>query len=223
MTDVLPQIFKYAGLTSSTTTLVSSGAYGLTKLGFTIIFAWFLVDRIGRRPCFLIGLVLQLIAHIYLMFYNIFLANTGNNSATDFAIFTIFLYAVGWSIGLCTVQFLYATEIFPTRIRGVCYAFNLVLQWFFQFAVVRVILPLMVGLHVWGGFLFFAIVCIVGWILLFLMAPETNRVPMEAMDALFDRPWYTGWKAKYRPEMVHFDQAVDGEKHSATAHIESVS
>lgn len=188
-----------------------------------MVFAWGLVDYIGRRPCFLTGLAFQLIAHVYLMFYNLFLAKAGNKSATDFAIFTIFLYAVGWSIGLCTVQFLYATETFPTRIRGVCYAFNLVLQWFFQFAVVRVILPLMVGLHVWGGFLFFAIVCIIGWVLLFLIAPETNHVPMEKMDELFNRPWFAGWKNNIRPGEVLFDPIANEEKETGTVLVESVA
>jgi len=217
------QIFKYAGIDSTATALVSSGAYGLTKLVFTMVFAWGLVDYIGRRPCFLAGLSLQLIAHAYLMFYNIFLAHNGNKNATDFAIFTVFLYAVGWSVGLCTVQFLYATEIFPTRIRGVCYAISLVVQWFFQFAVVRVILPLMAGLHVWGGFLFFALVCLIGGVLLFVMTPETNHVPMEKMDELFDQPWYLGWKGRVRLSDGDHGYVTDEEKRSAVVHSEEVS
>ena len=63
----------------------------------------------------------------------------------------------------------------------------------------------MVGLHVWGGFLFFATVCIIGIVVLFFLTPETKRVPMERMDDLFDTPWYAGWKGRVRLE--------DGEGH----------
>uniref|UniRef100_L2FI89 MFS quinate transporter n=1 Tax=Colletotrichum fructicola (strain Nara gc5) TaxID=1213859 RepID=L2FI89_COLFN len=54
-----------------------------------------------------------------------------NKPASDAAIASVFVYAVGWSIGLCTVQYLYGTEIYPTRIRSVCYATNMALHWFF--------------------------------------------------------------------------------------------
>ena len=58
------------------------------------------------------------------------------------------------SIGLCTVQYLYGTEIYPTRIRGVCYAINMALHWFFQFAVVRVTPNMFVSLDIYGAYIF---------------------------------------------------------------------
>lgn len=137
-----------------------------------MVFTWGLVDYFGRRPCFIAGVGLQLAAHTYLLFFSRFASKT-SEATTSIAILSVFIYAVGWSIGLCTVQYLYGTEIFPTRIRAVCYALNMALHWFFQFAVVRVIPTMMVALNTWGGFLFFACVCFVGLILLFLMAPET--------------------------------------------------
>ena len=207
-------------MSDSATTLIASGAYGIVKLVFTMIFAWGLVDYFGRRKCFISGIAMQLIAHTYLFFYTLLLADKGNDAASDVAILVIFIYAVGWSIGLCTVQYLYGTEIFPTRIRGVCYAFNMALHWFFQFAVVRVIPNLMESLHVWGGFLFFAMVCAVGLVLLFFMAPETSRVPMEEMDMLFSGPWYAGWKARSRSESSFGrTDTPDGEK---AVHVEQV-
>ena len=182
-----------------------------------MVFAWGLVDHFGRRPCFIGGLSLQLFGHLYLLFYTRF-DSGGGGAATDIAILSVFLYAVGWSIGLCTVQYLYGTEIFPTRIRAICYALNMALHWFFQFAVVRVIPTMMLSLHVWGGFLFFACICAIGLVLLFFMAPETNRVPMEEMDALFAGPWYCGWKARVESTQHH----IEGEKHNEITHVDKV-
>lgn len=198
ITYYIPQIFVYAGVTGHNTSLITSGAYGITKLVFTMVFTWGMVDIIGRRRCFLAGLFMQLVAHIYMAVYmGVWVSHKQvDEAASDAAIASVFVYAVGWSIGLCTVQYLYGTEIFPTRIRSVCYAFNMALHWFFQFAVVRVTPNMFVSLHIWGTYVFYAVFCAVGLVLLGLWAPETKGVPMERMDELFSGYWWVGWKAK---------------------------
>jgi hypothetical protein len=89
------------------------------------------------------------------------------------------------SIGLCTVQYLYGTEIYPTRIRSVSYDTNMSLHWFFQFAIVRVTPNMFVSLNIWGSYVFWAMACAVGFVLLGLWAPETKGIAMERMEELF--------------------------------------
>ncbi|KAL3462527.1 general substrate transporter [Aspergillus heterothallicus] len=216
ITYYIPQIFTYAGVVGDNTSLITSGAYGATKLVFTMVFTWGLVDIIGRRRCMLTGITLQCVAHIYMAIYmSLFRTNDPepNKSASDAAIASVFIYAVGWSIGLCTVQYLYSTEIYPTRIRSVCYATNMALHWFFQFAVVRVTPNMFVSLDVYGAFVFWALVCAIGLVLLGVMAPETKGVPMERMDDLFAGRWWMGWNSKVG---LGEDQAEDGQKAGAT-------
>jgi hypothetical protein len=196
ITYYIPQIFEYAGVTGTSTSLITSGAYGVVKLVFTMIFTWGLVDKIGRRKCVTVGLSLQCITHIYMAIYMAQWRDTENKSASDAAIASVFIYAAGWSVGLCTVQYLYSTEIYPTRIRGVCYAANMALHWFFQFAVVRVTPNMFVSLHVYGAYIFWATVCASGLVLLGLWAPETRGLPMEAMEELFEGRWWFGWRAR---------------------------
>ncbi|RDW95172.1 hypothetical protein BP5796_00935 [Coleophoma crateriformis] len=179
ITYYIPKIFTYAGIVGNNTSLITSGAYGILKLVFTMMFTWFLIDRLGRRV-------------LYMAQWK----GSNNKSASDAAIASVFVYAVGWSIGLCTVQYLYGTEIYPTRIRGVCYATNMALHWFFQFAVVRVTANMFVSLGIWGAYVFWALVCAIGFVILGLWAPETKGVPMEKMDELFAGRWWMGWKAK---------------------------
>ncbi|KAJ9322475.1 hypothetical protein DTO027B5_7982 [Paecilomyces variotii] len=198
ITYYVPQIFEYAGVSGSEQSLISSGAYGIVKLVFTMAFTWGLIDLLGRRRCFLCGLTLQLAAHIYMGAYMGIPGSSNNKSASDAAIASVFVYAVGWSIGLCTIPYLYGTEVFPTRIRNVSYAISMALHWFFQFAVVRVTPNMFVSLHVWGAYLFWAIICFLGIIILGIWAPETKGVPMERMGELFDGPWYLRWRASIK-------------------------
>ncbi|KFA64401.1 hypothetical protein S40285_01109 [Stachybotrys chlorohalonatus IBT 40285] len=198
ITYYVPEIFQYAGITGDAQSLVASGAYGAVKLIFTMVFTWGLVDVFGRRRCFIAGLLLQCATHVYMAVYMSTWMDSGNEPASDAAIASVFVYAVGWSIGLCTVQYLYGTEIYPTRIRSVCYATNMAAHWFFQFAVVRTTPNMFQSLDVWGAYVFWACVCAAGLVLLGLWAPETKGVPMERMAELFAGPWYMGWKARIR-------------------------
>lgn len=100
ITYYIPQIFEYAGVTGGNTSLITSGAYGIVKLVFTMAFTWGLVDVFGRRRCFTLGLFLQCITHIYMAVYMAIWRDGSNKSASDAAIASVFVYAVGWSIGL---------------------------------------------------------------------------------------------------------------------------
>ncbi|KAJ6160562.1 general substrate transporter [Penicillium chermesinum] len=198
ITYYVSTIFQYAGITGESQSLVSSGAYGVVKLVFTVAFTWGLIDVFGRRHCALVGLSLQLAAHIYMAAYMGLQPGSGHNeNASNAAVASVFIYAVGWSIGLCTIPYLYGSEIFPTRIRGVCYAISMGVHWFFQFAVVRVT-PNMFALDVWGAYLFWALICFLGIIILGVWMPETSNVPIERMGELFDGPWYLRWRAKLK-------------------------
>jgi len=208
ITYYIPQIFAYAGVTGPSTSLITSGAYGVVKIIFTMAFTWGLVDIFGRRRCFMLGLFLQCITHVYMAVYMSIFRNGSNKAASDAAIASVFVYAVGWSIGLCTVQYLYSTEIYPTRIRSVCYATNMAVHWFFQFAVVRVTPNMFVSLNIWGAYVFWAVVCAVGLVVLGLWAPETKSVPMERMEELFSGPWWKLWRAK-----VDLTTAAHADKH----------
>lgn len=199
ITYYISDIFEYAGV-SDDNSLISSGAYGIVKFAFTLAFTWGLIDYLGRRCCTLAGLGLQLAAHIYMGAYmGLQPGSSDNKSASNAAVASVFIYAVGWSIGLCTMPFVYGTEIFPTRIRNISYAISMSLHWFFQFAVVRVTPNMFVSLNVWGAYLFWAIICSCGLVILGIWMPETKGVPIERMGDLFDSPWYLRWRAKVRP------------------------
>ena len=165
------------------------------------------------------GIAIQCTSHVYMAVYMSLFMHSGNKSASDAAIASVFIYAVGWSIGLCTVQYLYGTEIYPTRIRSVCYASNMALHWFFQFAVVRVTPNMFVSLNIWGAYAFWAMVHSLGFVPLGIWAPETNGVPMERMEDLFAGRWWMGRNAKPSPREMRVLQGKDS-KEPTSAEVE---
>ncbi|KAG5986151.1 hypothetical protein E4U43_005641 [Claviceps pusilla] len=203
ITYYIPEIFRYAGITRNGA-LINAGGYGATKLVLTMVFTWGLIDYFGRRRCFMTGLAVQCTTHIYMAVYMALWRRhededddaVANPAAAAAAVASVFVYAMGWSIGLCTVQYLYGVEILPTRVRGLCYAVNMMIHWLFQFAVVRTTPELFRAFDVWGAYVFWAVVCLVGFVVLGVWAPETKGVPLERMDELFRGPWYTCWKAR---------------------------
>ena len=78
-----------------------------------------------------------------------------------------------------------------------------------------------VSLNVWGAYIFWALICGFGIVVLGLWAPETKGVPMERMGELFDGHWWMGWKAKLGDARFYADdERVTGEEKVAEARVE---
>ena len=64
-----PEIFEMIGVKGGSTTLLTTGVYGLVKLVFTILYVGFIIDRVGRRKPLLVGAFLQATAMLYIALY----------------------------------------------------------------------------------------------------------------------------------------------------------
>ena len=53
-----------------------------------------------------------------------------------------------------------------------------------------------VAFDIYGAYIFWAMICFIGAVILGIWAPETKGVPLEKMDELFTGPWYMGWRKK---------------------------
>jgi len=208
ITYVIKDIFQYAGVQSNNTALITSGAYGAVKLFVSIIFALFLIDTFGRRKCAFAGLGFQLLAHAYLATFlgvtkdqsKLELSTGANKRASDGAVAMIFVYAIGWSMGFCTIPYIYGSEVFSIDTRSAGASLSMAVHWFMQFSVVRLAPNLLHSLNVYGAFIFWGCVCFAGIVTLFFMMPETNNISLEEMDVLFTSPlWRCGLSRHSKP------------------------
>ncbi|CBN73775.1 mannitol transporter, putative [Ectocarpus siliculosus] len=106
-----PSVLSDAGLTSDSAELGGNILVGLFKLGGEV-FAYFLVDRTGRRPLFIASSSL-------VTFFLIFLSVTFSAAAPAWMTLSgLCLFMWSFSLGMGALTFLVAAEIFPLRYRG---------------------------------------------------------------------------------------------------------
>lgn len=77
------------------------------------------------------------------------------------------------------------SEIFPTRVRGLCIAICALVFWIGDI-IITYSLPVMLGsLGLGGVFAIYAVVCFISWIFVFLKVPETKGMPLEVISEFF--------------------------------------
>ncbi|TFL00418.1 general substrate transporter [Pterulicium gracile] len=182
-----PTIFQALGVRGTSNSLFSTGVYGVVKMVCTLVFCLWIVDNFGRRFVFIVGAAGGAISMFYIGAYvkiaepsaDKDLGQGGVSAIAMIYVFSVF-YAVSWN-GL---PWVYASEIYPVSIRGLCMSITAATQWVFQFAIARAT-PYMLRDMGYGTYMFFGswMVVMIGWVWLFLK--ETKGVSLEDMDKLF--------------------------------------
>ncbi|KAK1722193.1 general substrate transporter [Colletotrichum lupini] len=206
ITQYSPSIFGYLGIQGEEGRLLATGVYAIVKFVSVLIFSVFVIDFIGRRRSLLTGICLQITT---LLFVGIYLKVTNGRDpedisadptarrASEAAIAAIYLHAIAWSIGWFSIPYLVSAEVFPIRIRSLCVSVLMAFHWAFYFGCSRAMPSLLAATERYGAFIFFASICSVSLVYVYLAMPETFGRSLESMENLFNRPWYTVYKVAY--------------------------
>ncbi|WYZ36915.1 hypothetical protein EsH8_II_000421 [Colletotrichum jinshuiense] len=190
------------GVPEGSSSLLTTGVYGMVKLATTIIYVTVIVDRVGRRLPLMIGATIQATAMLYiglfLRFSNVE-PGSGTTAGGIVGIIMIYLYAFGWSFGHSVAPYVVAAEIFPSRIRSVCMSCCLFTNWIVNYGITSAT-PHMLRTMKYGTFLFFAIMTYIGVVFVYFCLPELKGRSIESMDDLFQNPLWTMFKRAYPTE-----------------------
>ena len=130
------------------------------------------------------------------------------------AIVMIYFSGFGWALGWnrCgsphsskhalrltsrSIQYLINSEIYPLRLRAIGSSFAMTFHFVNQYGNSKAVPSMFLGLTTGGTMFFFSAVTAIGlcWVWFFL--PELSGKSLEAIDAVFDLPWYViGRKGK---------------------------
>ncbi|KAI9927838.1 hypothetical protein MW887_002690 [Aspergillus wentii] len=207
-----PEIFQLIGVNGNSSSLLTTGIYGVVKFAVTIFYVAYLVDRVGRRLPLIVGAIMQATAMLYLALYLRFAGtNTDSVGGTPaggiVGIVWIYIYAFGWSFGHSVACYIVAAEIFPTRIRSFCMSFCFFVNWIIDYGLTRAT-PNMITNMGWGVFLFYAMLTYTGVVFIYFCLPEMKGRSIESMDDLFQRPLWTMWRHAYPTEEEKTRQEV---------------
>ncbi|OAA59733.1 Sugar/inositol transporter [Niveomyces insectorum RCEF 264] len=180
-----PLIFKGLGYSSTRTALLATGVYGIVKMISSLIFTVFIVDRFGRRPALLVGCVVMAVCMFYIgIFSRVAGANAGGPGAQA-SLAMVYIYIIANSASWTSIPWVFASETFPTRVRGLAMMFPNCMQYLGQFTVVYS-LPYMINAMGYGTYLFYAVWIVIAFFFAYFFVPETKGVALEDMDLLFD-------------------------------------
>jgi SP family galactose:H+ symporter-like MFS transporter len=173
-----PTIFQYAGFQSTNAAILATSVVGVVNVLATLL-AVFLVDKVGRRPLILFGLVgitVSLIATGLLF-------AVGPSHAGVLLLACLLVYIVSFAVGMGPVFWLLSSEIFPTRLRGLGAGLSAVGNWGANLVVSITFLSLIHGAGKPVTFWIYAAFGVVAFLFLSAFVPETKGRRLEEIEA----------------------------------------
>ncbi|KAK5000593.1 hypothetical protein LTR66_000566 [Elasticomyces elasticus] len=199
ITIYAPKYFAMMGVSGSHEELLATAIFGLVKFCSAILCTFILVDFIGRKRSLSIGIALQLVSMLYMAIFLVVdksvsaddaVQSASQKHAVKGAIGMIYFSGFGWALGWNSIQYLINSEIYPLRLRAlggsIAMTFHFVNQYGTSKAVPEIFLDMTTG----GTMFFFSCVTLIGLIWVYFFLPETSGKSLEAIDAMFELPWY---------------------------------
>ncbi len=192
-----PKIFLAAGFVGNEAAIAASVIVGVVNVLFTIV-SLFIIDRLGRRKLYFIG-----VSGIAVALISMGLGFMIEGASKWFLVGSMLVYIAFFAISLGPLGWLIITEVFPTRVRGLGssigslsnWGFNTLVVWtFFKMASAignakDVVVPEGSDLStecptcVGSVFWIFAAVALIGLVWGYFYIPETKNVSLEEIEA----------------------------------------
>ncbi|GLT64107.1 hypothetical protein SLA2020_366190 [Shorea laevis] len=186
-----PQILEDAGVevllsdlglsTESSSFLIS--AFTTLLMLPCIGLAMKLMDISGRRTLLLTTIPVLVVALIVLVFSQLVTISTVVNAALSTLCVVIYFCVFVTAYG--PIPNILCSEIFPTRVRGLCIAICALVYWISDIIVTYTLPDLLDSIGLAGIFGIYAVVCVISWIFIFLKVPETKGMPLEVITEMF--------------------------------------
>ena len=193
------KIFAAAGFsTPHQQTAATTWSIGVVNVLATLIAVAY-VDRLGRRPLMFAGLIgmglALLVMSLCFRYLNHITATTTattTNTPSDAGVImlvamVVFIASFAFSLG--PVVWTVINEIYPSTVRGRGVAVATAANWGAAWFVTRFFLTLVNWIGESGAFLLFAIMCLVTYVFVWKLQPETKGRTLEQIQQMWtDKP-----------------------------------
>ncbi|KAF7337060.1 High-affinity glucose transporter [Mycena venus] len=181
-----PTLYAALGLSGSKILMIT-GINGALGAIMTIIFIYFILDRVGRKPPLIFGAIgmsisLAVEAAINAKWGGV--DSTNHPAQTAGVAFIIIFSALFFSCSFGPVSWVYQSEIFPMRIRAVGTAVCTCANWAANVLISQVS-PIGMARLQYRFYILFVVTNIANALIVFFFFPETKGKSLEEMDAVF--------------------------------------
>ncbi|HJW70453.1 MAG TPA: sugar porter family MFS transporter [Candidatus Binatia bacterium] len=176
-----PQIFQAAGFTSDLTSLAATTGIGIINVLATFIAIW-LVDRVGRKPLLIAGVLgmVTTLGVLGLAFRDEAAGNLGSITVVCLAAYIVF-----FAFSLGPIVWLMISEIYPLRNRAQAVAVSTASNWGANFLVSLTFPILTSRLGSSPTFFIYAALGVVTLLFVIARVPETKGKTLEEISALW--------------------------------------
>jgi MFS transporter, SP family, galactose:H+ symporter len=191
-----PSILESAGFRSASLSILGTMGIGLINVLATVV-SVFLVDRLGRRPLLLTGLVGMAISMslIGLAFASPAMAH----SLGWLTVGGLMLYVTSFAISLGPIFWLIIAEIYPLTLRARAMSLATAASWVANLLVSMTFLSLVEGIGHAATFWLFGSICVVSWFFVYAQVPETKGRSLEELEAQLASPALQAESESLRP------------------------
>jgi len=170
-----PDIFTKAKL-GIDAALFQTTIIGVVNIVFTLI-SMLLIDKIGRKLLLLIGSTGMLFC--YSLIGYLFLSN---NTDGWLIMSTIILTPAFFAVGLGPTVWVVMSEIFPNKIRGIAMSIATLSLWIACYLLTLTFPVFVEKLNAAYTFWIYAVICLIGIIVIGRFLPETKGISLEEME-----------------------------------------
>lgn len=174
-----PKIYKAAGLTSDSVSILATAGVGLVNVIMTVV-SLALIDRLGRRPLLIIGTIGMGLSLAALSLS--FLLHAGPEVLKFVGVGSTFVYVAFFAISLGPVFWVMISEIYPLRIRGFAMSFATAISWLANMIVSYSFPVLLDRLGVGITFAIYTVITAAALVFSIKLVPETKGLSLEAIE-----------------------------------------
>ncbi len=179
-----PTIVEFAGIDSSASAILASIGVGIVNVGATIL-AIRLLRSFGRRQLLLTGVAGMVLSLVSLGIA--FTLPSDSSVIGPMAVISLMAYVGSFAISLGAIFWLLNAEIYPLRVRAKAAGIGTMSNWTFNFIVSLTFLPLIAAAGRSATFFIYAGIGVFTWLFCLFLVPETKDVPLEDIEAEWDR------------------------------------
>ena len=173
-----PSIFEQSGL-SSGDSLFYQSLIGLVNV-LTTILALLIIDKVGRKKLVYVGVTGMILSLILIGLYSLYGEALGLSSIFLLVCFLAYIFFCAGSIS--AVIFVFLSEMYPTKIRGVAMSIAGISLWIGTYLIGQLTPWMLVTLSPAGTFFLFAVMCVPYMLIVWKLMPETAGKSLEDIE-----------------------------------------